>query len=87
MMGRRLSLTILLSLFGCVATATTTPTRGVVVAGPPPAPLQEERPPPQGPSSVWMPGFWHWTGTSYAWIPGHWEASPAGQSAYRPGAP
>jgi hypothetical protein len=87
MTAHRLTVVLLLSLLGCVPTATVTPPRGAIVAGPPPAPLAEERPPPQGASSVWMPGYWHWTGTDYAWIPGHWEAAPPGQTPYRSGPP
>jgi hypothetical protein len=67
---------------GCVVNEAESPTRGVIVSGPPPAPVREERPaapstPPSTPS-VWVSGYWHWTGIQYAWIPGHWEAPPPG---------
>ena len=65
-------------MLGCVATAQSGPTRGVVVSGPPPAPLAEERPPPPPGPSVWIAGYWHWSGMQYAWIPGHWETAPPG---------
>jgi hypothetical protein len=68
-----------LALAGCVATEAPLPPRGVVVSGPPPAPLVEPaRPPPPGPTAVWIVGYWHWTGIQYAWIPGHWENAPPG---------
>jgi hypothetical protein len=62
---------------GCVIEAAPAPV-GVVVTGPPPAPMEEQRPPPVAARSVWIPGYWHWTGMQYTWIPGHWEAAPAG---------
>ena len=65
---------------GCVVNEPESPPRGVVVSGPPPAPMREERPPPPGPQSVWVAGYWHWTGMQYAWIPGHWDAPPAGST-------
>ena len=66
---------------GCVATAQSTPARGVVVSGPPPAPLAEDHPAiaPAG-GAQWVAGYWHWTGMQYAWIPGHWETPPPGSS-------
>lgn len=64
---------------GCVVNEPESPPRGVVVSGPPPAPMREEaRPPPPSPQSIWVAGYWHWTGLQYAWIPGHWEMPPAG---------
>jgi hypothetical protein len=68
-----------LALGGCVAAEQSAPPRGVVVSGPPPAPLPEPmRPPPPSTASVWVDGYWHWTGMQYAWIPGHWESGPPG---------
>jgi hypothetical protein len=51
----------------------------LAVSGPPPAPLEDRRPwqPPE-PGSVWVAGYWHWTGMQYTWIPGHFERAPAG---------
>ena len=65
-------------LAGCVATAETGPSRGVVVSGPPPAPIAESRTTPPQPHAAWVPGYWHWTGMQYAWIPGHLDASAGG---------
>lgn len=63
---------------GCVVNEPDAPPRGVVVSGPPPAPVREDRPAPPSAQSVWVPGYWHWTGMQYAWIPGHWDAAPPG---------
>jgi len=77
---------IIAALFSCAFTAACvvnepeSPPRGVVVSGPPPAPMQENRPPPPNADSVWVGGYWHWTGMQYAWIPGHWDAPPPGSS-------
>jgi hypothetical protein len=65
---------------GCVVNEPESPPRGVVVSGPPPAPVHEERPPAPSAESVWVSGYWHWTGMQYAWIPGHWDAPPPGAS-------
>jgi len=62
----------------CVVNEVEGPPRGVVVSGPPPAPVPEQRPAPPAPQSVWVAGYWHWTGMQYSWIPGHWDAPPPG---------
>ena len=72
---------------GCVVNEPEAPTRGVVVSGPPPAPVREELPPQPTPQSVWVPGYWHWTGMQYAWIPGHWDSPPPGSRTTSPSAP
>jgi hypothetical protein len=61
---------------GCVATVSVPPVRGVIVSGPPPAPIIEARSQPPAAASVWVSGYWHWTGMQYTWIPGHWEVEP-----------
>jgi hypothetical protein len=63
---------------GCVVNEPESPTRGVVVSGPPPALVREDRPVAPSAQSVWVSGYWHWTGMQYAWIPGHWDAPPPG---------
>src|ERR1700689_1066644 len=68
---------------GCVAAATAPPSRVIVVTGPPPAPIAEEVTPQPHPASVWITGYWHWTGIQYAWIPGHWEAAPRAGATWR----
>jgi hypothetical protein len=65
---------------GCVVNEPESPPRGVVVSGPPPAPVREDRPPQPAHDSVWVAGYWHWTGMQYAWIPGHWDSPPPGSS-------
>lgn len=65
----------------CVVNEAESPARGVVVNGPPPAAVREDRAAaatPPSPQSVWVVGYWHWTGMQYAWIPGHWDAPPPG---------
>jgi hypothetical protein len=63
----------------CVVNEPSAPPRGVSVSGPPPEPIREEaRPPAPTAQSVWVNGYWHWTGVQYTWIPGHWEQAPPG---------
>ncbi len=72
---------------GCVVNEPESPARGVIVSGPPPAAVHEARPSPPGvpgTPSVWVAGYWHWTGIQYAWIPGHWDAAPPGTLWSRP---
>jgi hypothetical protein len=67
------------SVTGCVATETPVAPRGIAVSSPPPPPPPEpQRPPAPSAASVWVAGYWHWTGMQYAWIPGHWENGPPG---------
>ena len=68
----------------CVVNETAPPARGVVVNGPPPEPVREAQPATQRGGSVWLPGYWHWSGMQYTWIPGHWERAPTGQSWHAP---
>ena len=65
----------------CVDTETSVPPRGIPVSSPPPPPqLEAQRPAAPSASSVWIDGYWHWTGTQYAWIPGHWESAAPGSA-------
>jgi hypothetical protein len=72
-------------LLGCVVEArlATPEGAGIAVAGPPPEPVFQPRPPPPAGDTVWVAGYWHWTGMRYTWIPGHWERAPVGV-AWRP---
>lgn len=72
------------SLVGCVATATSAPSRSVIVNGPPPPPIVEQRPTPPSAQAAWVGGYWHWAGARYMWIPGHWENAPPGAQWYGP---
>jgi len=38
------------------------------------------------PSSVWVPGYWEWTGSQYTWKAGFWAIPPPGYYEYVPGA-
>lgn len=78
--GVSTAITVAAMLFAsaCVVNEPESPARGIVVSGPPPAPVREERPTAPAKDSVWVPGYWHWTGMQYAWIPGHWDAPPPG---------
>lgn len=77
-MGRLALVALLATTGACVVNEAESPARGVVVSGPPPPAVREERPAAPGPQSVWVVGYWHWTGMQYAWIPGHWDAPPPG---------
>lgn len=68
----------------CVIREAEPASRGVVVSAPPPAPLTDRRPPAPSQASVWVPGYWHWTGMHYAWIPGHWDSPPPGARWHAP---
>jgi WXXGXW repeat (2 copies) len=84
----RLLQIVLLAFTGCVATVTPLPSRSLVASGPPPAPVREEVPASPASAlvgkSLWLPGYWHWTGTEYAWIPGHWAEASPGMTWSRP---
>lgn len=43
-----------------------------VVQPPPPPPLVRVVPRSPGKHSVWVPGYWVWTGNGYAWQDGYW---------------
>lgn len=43
----------------------------------PPAPYVEVVPPMPGPTYVWVPGYWYWTGRGYVWQPGRYAVPPA----------
>lgn len=72
-----------MALSACVVgeTAPQPATGGVVVASPPPPPLAEKSPPEAPPQkgSVWVSGYWHWSGMQYVWVPGHWERARNGR--------
>jgi YmgG-like glycine-zipper protein/YXWGXW repeat-containing protein len=35
-----------------------------------------------GPNSVWVPGYWEWTGNGYTWTPGYWTMPPPGFAVF-----
>jgi hypothetical protein len=69
---------------GCVVEAGVSATTGIAVSGPPPPPLREGPPGPPNSPSIWVSGYWHWTGMRYTWIPGHWERAPGGARWHPP---
>src|ERR1039458_6433471 len=38
------------------------------------------------PNSVWVPGYWEWTGAQYTWAPGYWAVPPPAFTVYVQGA-
>lgn len=34
------------------------------------------------PNSIWVPGYWEWTGTQYVWTAGYWTVPPPGFQVY-----
>ena len=44
--------------------------------GPPPALLADPRGPAPSPESVWVEGYWQWSGGRYAWVFGEWAIPP-----------
>jgi hypothetical protein len=76
-----LAFAVLAASAGCVVEGgVSAPASGIAVSGPPPEPMREARPGPPDAQSVWVAGYWHWSGMQYTWIPGHWESAPAGAS-------
>src|SRR5579862_6919000 len=81
LLARTETLTALLTLLfvvigaetGCVVETVNAPPTGVAVSAPPPPPMKEVRPAATSANSLWVAGYWHWTGMQYTWIPGHWE--------------
>lgn len=43
----------------------------------PPPPQIEVAPPMPGPTYVWIPGYWYWTGRGYVWQAGYYAVPPA----------
>lgn len=49
-------------------------TAGQLVARTPRAPAFDAEPDPKArPDSVWVRGYWHWSGVRWEWVPGRWE--------------
>ena len=65
-----------LACAACVATRPPPPDRSAIAGTPPSVQEGPGAPPATAPGSVWVAGYWHWTGFEYAWVPGHWEAPP-----------
>jgi hypothetical protein len=84
MQYRVLGAALVMSLTACVVEGSVSAGAGVAVAGPPPQAVQESPPAPPPTPSVWVAGYWHWTGMRYSWIPGHWERAPSGAAWHPP---
>lgn len=53
------------------------PPAGVVyVSTAPPPPRSVIIPPRPSAVSVWISGYWNWTGVEFVWVDGHWDRSP-----------
>ncbi|MBX3158064.1 MAG: hypothetical protein KF773_19000 [Deltaproteobacteria bacterium] len=50
---------------------------------PPPPPRPEPIPPPPMATTVWVAGFWQWSGTAWVWVAGSYQARPGGMQ-WRP---
>ncbi len=61
---------VFILLTGCVVTKPT-------VA--PPPPRSEVIPSKPGPNSVWIAGYWKWTGSTYVWVGGYWSKNRPGK--------
>ncbi len=51
---------------------------------PPPPPQREVVVIQQDSRTVWIEGYWFYTGREYAWVPGHWESPPPRAHYYVP---
>lgn len=51
------------------------PPKPIVVMVAPPSPIVEVRPAVPFPGAVWIPGYWHWSGSQYVWLTGRWSAA------------
>jgi hypothetical protein len=52
------------------------PSGTVHITTAPPPPRTVIIPPRPTSLSVWISGYWNWTGTDFVWIDGHWDRSP-----------
>ena len=49
----------------------------------PPPPQAETMPPAPIAATVWIAGFWQWSGTSWVWIPGAWQLRPSATAEWQ----
>ena len=52
------------------------PAGTVYITTAPPPPRSVIIPPRPTSLSVWISGYWNWTGTDFVWVDGHWDRSP-----------
>jgi WXXGXW repeat (2 copies) len=52
------------------------PASVVYVSHTPPAPRTVIIPPRPTALSVWISGYWDWSGVDFVWIDGHWDRNP-----------
>ncbi len=50
----------------------------------PPDPVYEEQTESEGPGSVWVTGYWGWSGSDWAWNRGRWARPPEGRVYVEP---
>jgi hypothetical protein len=51
----------------------------------PPAPVREVIVARPTPRSVWIPGYYRWSGVNYAWVAGYWTVPPRTRTVWVPG--
>nr|MBA3542081.1 hypothetical protein [Deltaproteobacteria bacterium] len=50
----------------------------------PPALQVETRPAPPMRATIWVTGFWQWSGADWVWVAGSWQAQPEAGTSWRP---
>lgn len=50
----------------------------------PPPPVAEPIPPPPMTTTIWVTGFWQWSGSQWVWVPGAYRLRPEAGMTWRP---
>jgi hypothetical protein len=79
---------LILSTAACVARAPKRPTQGEAARSSPLPPTNDrtaaeligpssqagpDEPGPAPAGTIWVNGYWHWSGVRWVWVAGHWE--------------